>query len=126
MNDSVLINLEAIAPELAETPDIVLGVFYDIAVGMVNTKAFGSKSDLAIAYYMAHLITMRGIIMQEGATSAIAVGSTVVMEKEDELQRQYGAPSIKATDSTLSSTYYGRMFIELRNSCVIPVMTRLG
>lgn len=126
MKEDVLKTLAAIAPEFDETPDIVLGVFYEIAESMVNIKAFGKKAHIAIAYYMAHLIAMRGITTEEGATSTTALGGAIVMEKEDELQRQYAAPSSSLSDSTLSATYYGRMFIELRNSCVFTAMTRLG
>lgn len=126
MKDDVLKTLMAIAPEFDETPDIVLGVFYEIAESMVNIKAFGKKAQIALAYYIAHLITMHRITQEEGASSTTALGGAVVMEKEDELQRQYAAPSSSLSDSTLSATYYGRMSIELRNSCVFTAMTRLG
>lgn len=126
MDENVLMILYAIAPEFAETPDDTLGVFTAMAKAMINESAFGDKSDLALAYYVAHLLTMRNVTASEGASSPLATGASVTMEREDTLQRQYSTPSVSSQDKMLATTYYGQMYLELRKTCIVPVLTRLG
>lgn len=118
-----------IAPEFAEIADNEVRDRMVLYADMVSQKRFGPYYDRAIAYLTAHFLKLDQIAAEEGADSGTLTGHGLTMEKEGDLQRQYGSTvssSAGSLDDLLSKSYYGRMFLAIRHMCIVPVITRMG
>lgn len=124
-------SLRALAPGLSSVPDDTVQMMLDMAADMLSRRQFGRNFDRACLLLAAHYLTLWNRIGQEegGAGSAALVSGAVVMEKEGDLQRQYGsagAEAFSASEIVLKKTLYGQMFLALQKRCVIPVVMRQG
>ncbi len=127
MERDVLAMVRVIAGELDNVDDKTVLAVIDYAKPFLSEKRFGPMYNNALAYYAAHLLTLRGITAAGGAMDASLVAGPVTSEKEGDLQRSYGeASNSKAAASVLSKTIYGRQFLDLASRCIVPVVTRRG
>ena len=116
-----------IATEFVDIDDVTVNAMIDMASAFVSPKGFDNKYEQALAYYTAHLFAMRSIVNIGGSTDTKIIAGNVSSEKEGDLQRSYGSSNITSTgDDLLNRTYYGKLFLMLRKSCIMPVMTRMG
>lgn len=122
-----------LAPEFDEIDDDRVIQNLDLYGDMVSKKRFGRWYDRATVLLTAHYLKIADMMASDdagSATSAITAGG-IVMEKEGDLQRQYGGAASGGTSATAASgllrkTAYGLMFLELQSHCIVPVMTRMG
>lgn len=123
--------LRKLAPELDSVPDDTVNLMLGMTGDMVNPRSFGTDYDRACVLLAAHYITLWNRVAAAGDASDAGVTSgEVVMEKEGDLQKQYGTPSFSGyttnTERLLGRTLYGQMFLALRARHILPVMTRMG
>lgn len=120
MYDKILNLIRKIAPEFNEIADEKLEGFIDVYANLVSERYFGKHYNKAVAFLVAHQLTLFNIAnsSEAGAGDSSLIAGDVLMEKEGDLQRQYGNvnTSNSEADSLLNKTYYGKMFISLRSA----------
>ena len=124
-----------IAPEFSDISDDDVLEMLDFMGETLSKKRFGKMYDRAVALLAAHQFTLQRLIANDeaaGAAASITAGQ-LVMEKEGDLQRQYGgnasqvaAVSGNDADSLLKKTAYGLQYLTLRSMCIVPALTRMG
>ncbi len=120
MYDEILELIRKIAPEFNDVADEELEDFIDVYADLVSERYFGKHYNKAVAFLVAHQLTLFNIAnsSEAGAGDSSLIAGDVLMEKEGDLQRQYGNvnTSNSEADSLLNKTYYGKMFISLRSA----------
>lgn len=120
MYDEILELIRKIAPEFNDVADEELEGFIDVYADLVSERYFGKHYNKAVVFLVAHQLTLFNIVnsSEAGAGDSSLIAGDVLMEKEGDLQRQYGNvnTSNSEADSLLNKTYYGKMFISLRSA----------
>ena len=120
MYDEILELIRKIAPEFNDVADEEMEDFIDVYADLVSERYFGKHYNKAVAFLVVHQLTLFNIAnsSEAGAADSSLIAGNVLMEKEGDLQRQYGNlnTSDSETDSLLNKTYYGKMFIALRSA----------
>ena len=98
--------LSIVAPQLDDAEN--RNGFIELASLQVNQSWFGDKSEWAIAFLAAHLISVNP---QNGDN--MQSGGVVTSKREGDLAVSYAGPSA-GDDAELSRTSYGRQFLSLR------------
>lgn len=125
--DDVIKIIRTVAPELAAITDDTLKANLDIYSDFVSKKYFGRFYIKALAFFIAHQLTLTTAIENEGADGSYFSAGTVTMEKEGDLQRQYSRSnnSLSTGDDLLTKTYYGQMFLQIKRSLSPLGLTRI-
>lgn len=120
MYDEILELIRKIAPEFNDVADEEMEDFIDVYADLVSERYFGKHYNKAVAFLVVHQLTLFNIAnsSEAGAGDSSLIAGDVLMEKEGDLQRQYGNvnTSNSEADSLLNKTYYGKMFISLRSA----------
>ena len=118
--EKALAIFRTIATEFAEMTDAAVLAFMEVYAVFVSKKVFGSKYDVALAYFTAHMLTLDRM----KATVGAADGSfaDVKREREGDLEREYAVGDYDS--SLLNLTYYGRYYLWILKLCSIGVKTR--
>jgi len=114
-----------IAPEFVNVTDTQLNTWFDLFAPMVSKKTFGAKYDLALAYFVAHVLALQGVYATTGASTDGSVAG-VKREREGDLEREYAIPDASDYMSLLYKTYYGRFYLQIMKMCAIGIKTRFG
>lgn len=125
MDADVLAMVRVIASELDTIDDNTVLQYIDFAKTFVSERRFGPMYEKALAFYAAHLLTLKSITAANGATDAALTAGAVTSEREGDLQRTYDYSS-GSSSSLLSKTVYGKQYLELLKMCIVPVITRRG
>jgi hypothetical protein len=94
--------------------------------GLVSKKTFGDKYNLALAYFIAHILSLNNVYTTTAGASSDASVAGVKREKEGDLEREYAIPDASDFMSLLYKTYYGRMYLQIMKMCAIGIKTRFG
>ena len=106
---------DILAKEFNGLPTVEFECIRDIAKCKVGEAVFGDKADYAAALMTAHIFALSG---RGGA------GGQVTQEKVGDLSRSYSVETGGA-GSDLSTTAYGRLFIQCRKQCpVSPIFSQ--
>jgi hypothetical protein len=124
--DDVLKVFRVIAPEFSEMTDEEVTEILELFAPMVSKNTFGVKYNLALAYFVAHIIALNGIYTTTAGASSDASVAGVKREKEGDLEREYAIPDASDYMSLLYRTYYGRMYLQIMKLCAIGIKTRFG
>ena len=124
--DDVLKVFRVIAPEFNNLTDEEVTAMLELFAPMVSKKTFGSKYDLALAYFIAHIIALQNEYTTTSGASADNSVSGVKREREGDLEREYAIPDASDYMSLLYKTYYGRMYLQIMKLCAIGIKTRFG
>lgn len=120
MYDEILELIRKIAPEFNDVADEEMEDFIDVYADLVSERYFGKHYNKAVAFLVAHQLTLFNIAnsSEAGVGDSSLIAGDILMEKEGDLQRQYGNvnTSNSEADSLLNKTYYGKMFISLRSA----------
>lgn len=105
----------AIAPGLASDP--AANLFFGLAAGRLAVDVWGIYFSEGVAYLAAHMLTMRDRAFASGGGAS---GPTT-SRKAGDLAESYGsAGTFSNSDSALSQTTFGLMFLELRRMLSTP------
>ena len=122
----VIAVFRVIAPEFSELTDAQLETWFELFAPMVSKNTFGIKYNLALAYFVAHIIALNSIYTTTAGASSDASVAGVKREKEGDLEREYAIPDASDYMSLLYKTYYGRMYLQIMKLCAIGIKTRFG
>ena len=125
--DDILSVFRVIAPEFSTMTDNEVRALIGLFAPMVSKSTFGAKYSLAVAYFIAHVITLQNQYTTgtAGSSSSPAVAG-VKREREGDLEREYAIPDSSDYMSLLYQTYYGRFYLQLMKMCAIGIKTRFG
>lgn len=124
--DEVLKVFRVIAPEFSEMTDEEVTEMLELFSPMVSKKTFGTKYNLAMAYFVAHILSLNNVYTSVTGASSDASVAGVKREKEGDLEREYAIPDASDYMSLLYKTYYGRMYLQIMKMCSIGIKTRFG
>ena len=124
--DDVLKVFRVIAPEFSEMTDEEVTAMLELFAPMVSKHTFGNKYNLALAYFVAHIISLNNVYTTTSGASADNSVSGVKREREGDLEREYAIPDASDYMSLLYKTYYGRMYLLIMKLCAIGIKTRFG
>lgn len=124
--DEVLKVFRVIAPEFSEMTDEEVTEMLELFSPMVSKKTFGTKYNLALAYFVAHILALNGVYASVQGSSTDGSVAGIKREKEGDLEREYAIPDASDYMSLLYKTYYGRMYLQLMKMCAIGIKTRFG
>jgi hypothetical protein len=124
--DEVLKVFRVIAPEFSEMTDEEVTEMLELFSPMVSKKTFGTKYNLAMAYFVAHILSLNNVYTSVTGASSDASVAGVKREKEGDLEREYAIPDASDYMSLLYKTYYGRMYLQIMKLCAIGIKTRFG
>ena len=125
MND-VLKVFRVIAPEFNNLTDEEVTAMLELFSPMVSKHTFGTKYNLALAYFVAHIIALNGVYATAQGSSTDGSVAGIKREKEGDLEREYAIPDASDYMSLLYKTYYGRMYLQIMKLCAIGIKTRFG
>lgn len=127
-----------VAPTLKATDEVIIAM-RNLSLPLVSKARFRELYEQALAYLVAHRLTIQNIIAAEadgdgdgsgGATSSSLIAGSVLSEKEGDLARTYGVASSSKNGVSvldpLEKTIYGLEFKRLRGLCVVTGVTRFG
>ena len=124
--DDVLKVFRVIAPEFTPMTDGEVMEVIEVYKGLVSKKTFGDKYNLALAYFIAHILSLNNVYTTTAGASSDASVAGVKREKEGDLEREYAIPDASDYMSLLYKTYYGRMYLQIMKLCAIGIKTRFG
>lgn len=124
--DEVLNVFRVIAPEFNNLTDEEVTAMLELFAPMVSKNTFGTKYNLALAYFVAHILALNGVYATAQGSSTDGSVAGVKREKEGDLEREYAIPDASDYMSLLYKTYYGRFYLQLMKMCAIGIKTRFG
>ena len=124
--DDVLKVFRVIAPEFNNLTDEEVTAMLELFSPMVSKHTFGTKYNLALAYFVAHIIALNGVYATAQGSSTDGSVAGIKREKEGDLEREYAIPDASDYMSLLYKTYYGRMYLQIMKMCAIGIKTRFG
>lgn len=124
--DDVLKVFRVIAPEFSNLTDEEVTAMLELFAPMVSKHTFGTKYNLALAYFVAHILALNGVYATAQGSSTDGSVAGVKREKEGDLEREYAIPDASDYMSLLYKTYYGRMYLQIMKLCAIGIKTRFG
>ena len=124
--DDVLKVFRVIAPEFNNLTDEEVTAMLELFSPMVSKNTFGTKYNLALAYFVAHILALNGVYATAQGSSTDGSVAGVKREKEGDLEREYAIPDASDYMSLLYKTYYGRMYLQIMKLCAIGIKTRFG
>ena len=124
--DEVLKVFRVIAPEFSNLTDEEVTAMLELFSPMVSKNTFGTKYNLALAYFVAHIIALNGVYATTQGSSTDGSVAGIKREKEGDLEREYAIPDASDYMSLLYKTYYGRMYLQIMKLCAIGIKTRFG
>jgi hypothetical protein len=110
----------AIAPEFSSESPSRINALIAVATQFVNPHAWGPKTDIAIIYYTAHLLSVTP--SASGATGASTARGPISQEKVGDISTSYsaGGSSVSSTSRTsFNASSYGQIFEEMKKTLVI-------
>lgn len=134
MNTAQLIEVFRLTiPAMADVTDEQLESDFEIYRDYVSEKRFGKLFPKALAYFVAHMRTLNGMISDAVAGGSSAgdpsfTAGALTREKEGDLERGYANSASSSSggdaEELLRKTLYGQMFLQLRSMVIVPVTVR--
>lgn len=121
MSDTTAERVKAIAPELTSFIDTdlngIVGIILEDVQLQVTNAVYGEKEERAQRYLAAHLLTLS----RQGTDGASSGASGPLKRvKVGMEEREYAISGSDFSDlSRLDETSYGRVFVDIRKSCVV-------
>jgi hypothetical protein len=118
--EAILAVFRIIAPEFAAvTPTDLIS----LAIGWISPDAFGSRSSEAVAYLVAHVLTLQDRVTAEGGAGSGGAGvGSITSKKAGDLAIGYGGTAAASKiikqfeDVYLLQTTHGLAYLSLRDS----------
>lgn len=111
--------------EFSDVPDDDIKVYIELSTPLVNKKRFGNLYEQAVAYLAAHRMKMNGHGTSVGGFGSLGnmVGISSISEGEVSVSFSNSqSSSTSSSDSELGLSFYGQQFLQLRRSCIVPIL----
>lgn len=116
--------IRATMKEFSEVPDEDVNIFLSISEPLVSKKRFGKVYPQALAYMAAHKMKLEGYGEKVGAgTIGNSIGLASVSEGETSVSFTNNQAGNTNSDAEYSLTIYGMQYLQLRRSCIIPIVS---
>ena len=116
--------IRATMKEFSEVPDDDVNIFLSISEPLVSKKRFGKVYPQALAYMAAHKMKLGGYGEKVGVgTIGNSIGLASVSEGETSVSFTNNQAGNTNSDAEYSLTIYGMQYLQLRRSCVIPIVS---
>ncbi len=110
--NKVINKIRVIAPKI-DIDDEQIKEYIELYSDFVSEKYFGKFYEKALAFFIAHYITLDNIANNEnGALDSSIIAGKVISEKEGDLSRTYAQNNME-NESILNKTYYGIRYLDL-------------
>jgi hypothetical protein len=110
--------------EFKDVDDDTINVFISLAEPLVSKKRFGKLYQQALAYLSAHKMKMSGLGNTIGTgTIGDTIGLSSVSEGETSVSFSNNQAGNTAADSEYGLTVYGMQFLQIRRSCIVPIVS---
>ena len=113
--NKVINKIRVIAPKI-DIDDEQIKEYIELYSDFVSEKYFGKFYDKALAFFIAHYISLDNISSENGAFDSSIIAGNVISEKEGDLEKTY-ANSKNESDNLLNKTYYGIRYLDLQKMC---------
>jgi len=123
--DAQLSLVRKFAPEFQDVSNDDIYAEIDLYSDMLSESYYGPFYDRALAYFVAHQMTLEGVAKEDGVDDSYLTAGAVLQERLGNSSRQYESSGTSYSDALYGKTYYGRMFLQIRNMRRIPGMTRM-
>ena len=108
--DDVLKVFRVIAPEFNNLTDEEVTAMLELFSPMVSKHTFGTKYNLALAYFVAHIIALNGVYATAQGSSTDGSVAGIKREKEGDLEREYAIPD--------ASDYMSLLYKPITAECI--------
>lgn len=116
MSEELINKIRVIAPKI-DIDDEQIKEYIELYSDFVSEKYFGKFYEKALAFFIAHYITLDNIANNEnGALDSSIIAGKVISEKEGDLSRTYAQNNME-NESILNKTYYGIRYLDLQKMC---------
>lgn len=132
MDDEKFLKMfRVLAPDLQSATDDVVLAMRNIVAPTISKSKFGDLYEQALAYLIAHKLTVQNIISEQGAAATELTAGGIISEKEGDLSRSYGSKQSNVAGGScymdsLQKTAYGQEFLNIRNMRIVSAATRFG
>jgi len=112
-----------VATEFAEIGDEAVFEWFEIVKPLISKKRYGKAYDNALAYLTAHKMKMAGLgdSSMGKVDDALRVGS--YSEGEVSIGFSVSQGTNISPDAEYTLTAYGLQFLQIRRSCIIPILS---
>lgn len=111
--------------EFSDVQDHDIQVYIELSAPLVSKKRFGNLYEQAVAYLAAHKMKMDGLGATVGGFGSMGnmVGISSISEGEVSVSFTNSQSSgASSSDSELRLSVYGMQFLQLRRSCIVPIV----
>lgn len=116
--------IRATMTEFSEVSDDEVNVFLQLAEPLVSKKRFGKLYQQALAYLAGHKMKMAGHGKTIGiGTIGDTIGLSSVSEGETSVSFTNNQTGNTSVDAEYGLTVYGMQFLQLRRSCIVPIIS---
>jgi len=116
--------IRAIMKEFSQVSDDDIKLFISISEPLISKKRFGKVYPQALAYMAAHKMKLAG---NGSAVANGTIGDTIglasVSEGETSVTFTNNQMGNSNSDAEYSLTIYGMQYLQLRRSCIIPIVS---
>lgn len=111
-------------PEFDCADESVVKAFISMSEPLVSKKRFGKLYQQALAYLSAHKMKMSGLGKKIGIGSiGDTIGLSSVSEGETAVSFSNNQSGNIVTDAEYGLSIYGMQFLQIRRSCIIPIVS---
>ncbi|MCX4351713.1 MAG: DUF4054 domain-containing protein [Lachnospiraceae bacterium] len=117
--------IKATMKEFSDVPEPDIKVYIELSAPLVSKKRFGNLYEQAVAYLAAHRMKMDGRGATVGGFGSMGnmVGISSISEGEVSVSfTNSQSSSASSSDSELGLSVYGMQFLQLRRSCIVPIL----
>ncbi len=116
--------IKATMKEFSDVPEDDIRVYIKLSTPLVNKKRFGNLYEQAVACLAAHRMKMDGRGTTVGGFGSMGnmVGISSISEGEVSVSFTNQSSSASSSDSELGLSVYGMQFLQLRRSCIVPIL----
>ncbi len=111
--------IKATMKEFSDVPEPDIKVYIELSAPLVSKKRFGNLYEQAVAYLAAHRMKMDGRGATVGGFGSMGNMVGISSISEGEVSVSFTASS---SDSELGLSVYGMQFLQLRRSCIVPIL----
>ncbi len=115
--------IRATMKEFSEVSDDDVKVFIELSEPLISKRRFGKKYEQALAYLVAHKMKMNGLGTKIGSgTIGDTIGLSSVSEGETSVAFSNNQAGNTSANAEYGLTGYGMQFLQIRRSCIVPIL----
>lgn len=110
MNDDIIDQIIRLAPPMSGVSRDLISAWVEMAEMLICSDRFGADYNKAVALFTLHLMTLDGMVRQEGETLGSYSQRVTSFSLSGEFSKSYAYSNTSGTGSVLSSTPFGNLY----------------